>query len=69
MRTGHKLTVARDKMTYKELLKELQTLSTEQLGQDVTVHLSEVGEYVPVYSVCVAVGDEDEDEDQIVLGN
>ena len=55
--------------TYRELLKELGSLNPKQLDQDVTVHLSEVDEYVPVYSVCVAVGDEDEDEDQIVLGN
>jgi len=53
--------------TYRELLKELGSLNPKQLGQDVTVHLSEVDEYVPVYSVCVTV--DDEDEDQVVLGS
>ena len=46
-------------MTYKQLLEELQTLSPDQLGCDVTVYLGEsVDEYVPVQSVSVCVEDE-----------
>ncbi len=46
------------KLTYRELLEELKKLSQAQLEQNVTVHLTEVDEFVPVYGVCVAVEDE-----------
>ena len=46
-------------MTYKQLLEELQTLSPDQLGCDVTGYLGDsVDEYVPVQSVSVCVEDE-----------
>ena len=34
-------------MTYRELIKELQTLSDEQLDSDLTVHLINDDEYLP----------------------
>ena len=57
-------------MTYQDLLNELKTLKPEQLNQDVTVHLTEVDEFVPVYTVSVATNDDSsaEDIDYIVLG-
>ena len=63
-------------MTYKELLEELKKLNSEQLGQNVTVHLTEVDEFAPVYHLGIA--DEDHSEqpaalatptDYIVLGS
>ena len=42
-------------MIYKHLLEELQELSPAQLEQDVTIHLSEVDEYVPAWAVGIAV--------------
>ena len=44
-------------MTYRELLKELQEISDEQLDQRVTVHVEFMDEYYPVEGVCVAVED------------
>ena len=55
-------------MTYKELLEELKKLNSEQLGQDVTVHLIEVDEFIPVQHLGVAVEDV-LDDDCIVLGS
>ena len=54
-------------MTYRHLLKELQELSPTQLEQDVTIHLSEVDEYVPAWAVGIAVETDVLDEDHIVL--
>ena len=44
-------------MTYKELLEKLKDLSVEQLNQNVTVHLTEVDEFVPVRGVWTIVVD------------
>ena len=55
-------------MTYKELLEKLKNLNSEQLGQDVTVHLIEVDEFVPVQYLGVAVEDV-LDAGHIVLGS
>ena len=55
-------------MTYKELLEELKKLNSEQLGQDVTVHLIEADEFVPVQHLGVAVEDV-LDAGHIVLGS
>jgi hypothetical protein len=58
-------------MTYQDLLNDLKTLNPDQLSQDVTVHLTEVDEFVPVYAVCVAVEDDNDafDPGHIVLGS
>ena len=45
-------------MTYRELLEELEELDDSRLDDDVTVHLTEIDEFVPVYGLCVAVEDE-----------
>ena len=54
-------------MTYQHLLEELQKLSPAQLEQNVTVHLSEVDEYMPAWAVGIAVETDVLDEDHIVL--
>jgi len=54
-------------MTYKHLLEELQELSPTQLEQDVTIHLSEVDEYVPAWAVSITVEADVLDEDHIFL--
>ena len=55
-------------MTYRELLEQLEQLTQDQLEQNVSVHLSEVDEYVPVWAVGIAVEDQSVlDEDHIVL--
>jgi hypothetical protein len=58
-------------MTYKELLERLQKLSAEQLHQNVTVHLTEVDEFVPVHGVCLTVDGECDvlDEGHIILAS
>lgn len=56
-------------MTYKELLEELKKLNSEQLGQDVTVHLIEVDEFIPVQCLGVAVFEDVLDAGHIVLGS
>ncbi len=58
-------------MTYQDLLNDLKTLNPEQLSQDVTVHLTEVDEFIPVYAVCVAVEDDNDvlDPGHVVLGS
>ena len=55
-------------MTYRELLEQLEQLTQDQLEQNVSVHLSEVDEYIPVWAVGLAVEDQSAlDEDHIVL--
>ena len=55
-------------MTYRELLEELKQLTPTQLGQDVTVYLSDLDEYIAAWEVGVAVEDQSVlDEDHIVL--
>tara|TARA_R100000664_G_C2739111_1_gene127896 strand:- start:95 stop:262 length:168 start_codon:yes stop_codon:yes gene_type:complete len=44
-------------MTYKELLEELKNLNSEQLGQDVTLHLEVDDVFMPVQCLGVAVED------------
>ena len=55
-------------MTYRELIEGLKKLNSEQLGQDVTVHLIEVDEFIPVQYLGVAVEDA-LDVGHIVLGS
>jgi hypothetical protein len=55
-------------MTYKELLEQLRELTPVQLEQNVSVHLLEIDEYIPVWAVGVAVEVQSVlDEDHIVL--
>ena len=58
-------------LTYHDLLQELQKATPEQLAQDITVHLTEVDEFVPVLALCVAVEDECDvlDAGCLVLGS
>jgi len=44
-------------MTYQDLLNELKTLKPEQLNQTVTIHLTEIDEFMPVRAVSVSVED------------
>lgn len=62
-------------MTYKELLEELKKLNSEQLGQDVTVHIIEVDEFISVQHLGIADDHRSEQQavwatptDYIVLG-
>ena len=48
----------RKKMTYRELLEELEELDDSRLDDDAAIHLTETDEFYPVHSVCVAVENE-----------
>ena len=45
-------------MTYRQLLKELNTLSVQQLDDDVTVLVGNIDEYFPVVKVDVNFGED-----------
>ena len=47
-----------EKMTYRELLEELEELDDSRLDDDAAIHLTETDEFYPVHSVCVAVENE-----------
>ena len=54
-------------MTYQHLIEELKKMSQEQLEQDVTVFVSSLEEYMPVFSVAVAATMDVLDPGHIVL--
>jgi len=58
-------------MTYQELLDELKTMKEADLKKDITVHLTEIDEFVPIHGMCIAVADECDvlDEGDIVLAS
>ena len=57
-------------MNYQQLLTQLQTLTPEQLAQDVTVYISEQDEYYalrPDYPTCTSETDDVLDGDHFYL--
>ena len=54
-------------MTYQDLLNELKTLKPEQLNQTVTIHLTEIDEFMPVRAIFDEDGSDVLDSGHIIL--
>jgi len=58
-------------MTYQDLLDKLKTMKEADLKKDITVHLTEIDEFVPIHGMCIVVYDDCDvlDEGDIVLAS